>query len=107
MRGGRLSVFFSSLGDEARAFYRSSTDPNCGSIARAYFIALTEWSLTPQYVNDEWSPELLWLMFHERLLDIERRSPKEDGDLSEDRNPSRHVTDSELFATMGINTGKA
>jgi len=96
------------LGHEESA--RDTGDPDddarSGTIARAYFVALAEWHLTPHYINEEWSPELLWLMFHERHLEIQRMRTKAEprGEPDEVR---RVVSDVELFKMMGIKTTRA
>jgi len=61
--------------------------------------------LTPEYINESWSPEVLWVMFRERLENIRRmnaiasQARRED---SEDGGTRRVVSDLELFKKMGI-----
>jgi len=60
---------------------------------------LTEWKVLPSVLNDEWTPELLWLMFHERRLELERANePPEE---------KVYMSDVELFEKMGIKTTRA
>ena len=68
-------------------------------------MALSEWNLTPQYVNEEWTPEILWLMFHERVLEIDKRNElmKAPTERTDDGGERRFVSDAELFKIMGIN----
>ena len=62
-------------------------------------MALSEWGLTADVLNEHWTPELLWLMFRERSKEIRRlrqMRPKPQGE--EDFNEPRNVlSDSELF----------
>jgi len=66
-------------------------------------VALYEWGLTPDVINERWSPELLWLMFYERRENIrmleEMQRVKENPD--EER---RYVSDVDLFKKMKIVT---
>ena len=58
-------------------------------------MALAEWSLTPDYINEAWTPEILWVMFQERKKDIERKESAMRGD-----EPRRVVSDTTLFEKM-------
>jgi hypothetical protein len=70
---------------------------------------LNEWKLTPKYVNEEWTPEILWLMLHERLKEIEKREEIHreiwEMETKPKRSPERRhvVADTDLFKLMGIN----
>jgi hypothetical protein len=66
-------------------------------------VALSEWQLTPHYLNEYWSPEILFLMFYERLKDIEKQKPKKRDPLHEEDGERRIVSDTELFKLMKIN----
>jgi hypothetical protein len=63
-------------------------------------VALAEWSLTPEYVNDRWSPEILWLMFHERKLELER--VREAQGQEPEQEPRRRISDAEMFKLLKI-----
>lgn len=60
-------------------------------------MALTEWGLTPAYLNAEWTDELLQLMLEKRVVRLGRRyRPTSDDGLA------RRVSNSEFFARHGI-----
>lgn len=42
-----------------------------------YELALLEWGLPPAYLNDEWTEELLALMFHKRSERLNGFAPRE------------------------------
>jgi hypothetical protein len=63
-------------------------------------VALAEWSLTPEHVNDRWSPEILWLMFHERKLELER--VREAQGQEPEQEPKRRISDAEMFKLLKI-----
>lgn len=48
------------------------------SIGRIYYVALSEWGLTPKWINDNWTEELLALMFLKRKEDIDASRPKQE-----------------------------
>ena len=48
------------------------------SIGRVYYIALSEWGLTPQWINENWTEELLALMFVKRKEMFDELRPKEE-----------------------------
>ncbi len=41
-----------------------------------YYIALSEWGLTPQWINENWTEELLALMFLKRKEMFDELRPK-------------------------------
>jgi hypothetical protein len=60
-------------------------------------VALNEWGLQACVINDEWTPELLWLMFRERSREI-ARTRRERADLPSDDTPPRRVlSDLQIF----------
>jgi hypothetical protein len=68
-------------------------------------VALSEWGLTPDYVNQEWTPEILWLMFYERKDNIERIEEYRRRQLGHEPEEDRRVvSDTELFKKMKIST---
>jgi hypothetical protein len=74
-------------------------------------VALSEWHLAPEYVTDQWSPEILWLMFRERSREIQRiREARRESErhFEMDEYDERNViSDVELFKRMGIKTTRA
>ena len=100
--GGRLSLFFSSLGDpegDGDASGEASDSARYASIARAYYVALSEWGLTAEVIN-EWTPELLWLMFRERSKEIRRlreMQRQRADDEPEYEQPRNVLSDTDLF----------
>jgi hypothetical protein len=42
-----------------------------------YELALIDWHLTPEYINEHWTEELLCLMFVKRRERIERITPSQ------------------------------
>lgn len=67
---------------------------------------LTEWGLTPEYINEKWTEELLSLMFQKRNERIERWNAQSAGKAAPTPE-RRRVSDMELFQTMGIASGSA
>lgn len=64
---------------------------------------MTEWGVTPEYINNRWTEELLTLMFVKRTKRIKRTTQKEiseNGNVSEA--PKKKVKDTEMFAMLGI-----
>jgi len=57
---------------------------------------LREWGLTPEYINEYWTEELLVLMFISRARSIKRQRALIDGKTED------FVSDDELFRQMGI-----
>ena len=47
-----------------------ASDPSNITVGDLYETALYEWSLTPEYINDIWTEELLQVMFEARLRRI-------------------------------------
>lgn len=41
-----------------------------------YEVALYDWGLTPEYINETWSDELLYLMFDARRERLEQKPKK-------------------------------
>jgi hypothetical protein len=54
-----------------------------------------EWHLTPEYIHEHWTEELLTLMFLKRQRRIERHAEAV-GD------KPREISDSQLFERMGV-----
>jgi hypothetical protein len=99
--GGRLPAFFNFVGDGGGD---ESGEPL--SIGAAFELALVEWHLSPEYLNENWTEELLALMFQKRNERIERAQATTAGESTTARPSqpaSRRVTDTELLAQMGIN----
>jgi hypothetical protein len=63
---------------------------------------MTEWGVTPEYINRWWTEELLTLMFIKRTKRIKRMNSatvvKEDFN----GNQYKKVTDTELFQAVGF-----
>jgi hypothetical protein len=62
-------------------------------------VALSEWGLTAEVIN-EWTPELLWLMFRERSKEIRRlreSQRKTEGAGEPALEPVNVLSDTELF----------
>jgi hypothetical protein len=51
-----------------------------------YAIALAEWHVTPDYINENWTEELLALMFEKHAAYLRRINPEKDktGQMSSD-----------------------
>ena len=69
-------------------------------------MALSEWGLTADVLNEHWTPELLWLMFRERSKEIRRlreMRPKAEQD-EQDYEPRNVLSDTDLFKKIkGLN----
>lgn len=61
---------------------------------------MTEWGVTPEYINNRWTEELLTLMFVKRTKRIRRIANREDVPSAEA--PVNRVKDKELFQAIGI-----
>jgi hypothetical protein len=62
-------------------------------------VALSEWGLTAEVIN-EWTPELLWLMFRERSKEIRRiREAQRSAERGEPvyEQPRNVLSDTDLF----------
>ena len=62
-----------------------------------YEFALSEWHLTPDYINSRWTEELLSLMFQSRGRRLQRGKKNDD----EARPVMRKVSNDEFFARHG------
>jgi hypothetical protein len=62
-------------------------------------VALSEWGLTADVLNEHWTPELLWLMFRERSKEIRRlREMRPTTEREEqDDEPRNVLSDTDLF----------
>jgi len=67
-----------------------------------YFVALDEWGIIPEYINEHWSPEVLWLMFRERKDNIRRLEEMREKALAGGEEERREVSDLELFKKMKL-----
>jgi hypothetical protein len=59
-----------------------------------YYIALSEWRLTPEYINRHWTEELLGLMFMKRNESL--------SELNNPQSKKKVMSDKDLFAKMGV-----
>lgn len=61
-------------------------------------MALSEWGLQADVLNDHWTPELLWLMFRERSKEIRRlREAQPKTERQEPYEPKNVLSDTDLF----------
>ena len=68
---------------------------------------LAEWHLTPEYILENWTDELFELMWekrNERIRAINKLAavPVSTDNHTESHEPSKRVSDKELFSIMGI-----
>lgn len=69
-------------------------------------MALSEWGLTADVLNELWTPELLWLMFHERTKEIRRlrESRPKIENFEPNPEPRNVLSDTDLFTKIkGLN----
>lgn len=59
-----------------------------------YELALIEWGVTPEYINENWTEELLSLLFEKRGQRIER--------ILKNKLGRQKVSDQELFRRAGV-----
>ena len=67
-------------------------------------MALSEWGVSAEVLNDNWTPELLWLMFRERSKEIRRlrEAQRETGE--PEARPVNVLSDVDLFKKIkGLN----
>jgi len=71
-----------------------------------YYVALEEWGITPDYINQQWTPEILFVMFRERKENIRRIEEQQEEDRQRmengDTGPRRKISDVELFRKMKL-----
>ena len=61
------------------------------------------WHVTPEYINQHWTPEIIHLMFEKYSEWIEQcKAATEPSEGREYQTAKRRVTDMELFNVMGI-----
>lgn len=61
---------------------------------------MTEWHLTPEYILDNWTEELLALMFEKRKESFDAMRTLQQPD--SESLPAKRVTDLELFTMPGV-----
>lgn len=96
--GGRLWPFFGT-GGLYDAVQEGAHESDGATIGNIYYIALAEWHLTPAYINENWTEEMLLLMFQKRR---EYLRP-----LAQQQEQVTRVSDQELFQQMGVEVGRA
>lgn len=64
-------------------------------------MALTEWSLTPEYINEHWTEELLALMLKARVDRMKPKSVRYNSPINDGKyRPEHHADAATLFGKM-------
>ena len=70
------------------------------TIGHVYEIALTDWGISPDEINDEWTEELLALMFEKRADRLRAIADKQP--IGSTKRMPKRITNKEFFRKHGI-----